>query len=283
MTEAPRLSYSIAKTLLTCPAKAWLEHRLLGGKKKEPTKSMDTGKVLEALITGAEPGVAVIHKDSFRTKEAKEARDAAYADGLTPMLAREYDGLLEAAEQLTPKILRTMGDFSDWQFQQRHEWTAQGCECSGVLDAVDLAGAAYHIVDFKSTADASPDGCERAISRFGYQIQQAAYIDAVETAHPRLAGRGNFTFIFFETVPPYCVLPVQLDGVGKDLGRRKWARAKRVWSACLEADEWPGYAPAGHIHIAETKPWDLSNFTDEPDRDEGGNLTHNDLEHLFQS
>jgi len=275
--ETPRLSYSIAKVLLSCPAKAYLEHRKLGNQRKEPTPAMDRGTVIERMITGAEDGVAVIHANNFQPKAAQEARDAAKSDGRIPMLAREYEDLLVAAEKLTPQVFGALGGFAGWQFQQRHEWESSGCACSGSIDAVRVDADSYAIADFKSAADASPDACQRAKEKYGYDIQHAAYIDAIETAHPQLAGRGSFLFIFFELSPPYCVTPVQLDGLSSDLGRRKWARAKQVWTECLSRDEWPGYLPPGEVFTATAKPWELEKFTNEPPRDEEGNLTHEDI------
>lgn len=275
--ETPRLSYSVAKRLLDCPIKAYMHHRLLGGVDSEPTTATDKGTVIESLITGEPDNVAVISAASFRTKDAQAARDDARANGLTPMLAKDYEALVQAADQLRPKIAGTMGGFDGWQFQHRVEWQSGGVECSGYIDALRVEQDAYTVVDFKSTVDAHPLSIQRTVTRYGYDIQCAAYVDAIETLHPQLAGRGAFMFIFFELSPPYCVTPVYLDGALRDLGRRKWRKAQRDWKACLEHDVWPEYVPPGEVYICEGKPWDLEAYAEEPERDEEGKMTHADI------
>ena len=51
--DSPSLSASIAQTIvLESPAHAWLQHPRFGGKQIEPTKEMDRGTLVHALLLG---------------------------------------------------------------------------------------------------------------------------------------------------------------------------------------------------------------------------------------
>src|SRR5262245_35492153 len=85
--ERPSLTQSIAKTLITkSPLHAWTEHPRLGGVRREPTREMDDGKILDALLLSGGDGLEIIEAPDFRTKDARARRDAAKAAGKTPIL-----------------------------------------------------------------------------------------------------------------------------------------------------------------------------------------------------
>jgi hypothetical protein len=181
----PRLNQSIAKLLLQCPSKAWLHHPDLGGQDTGDTTAMADGRLFEALICGAVlDGFAVLDFDSYRTKAAQEARNAAISAGMTPVLAEKLEAHRPAAEAIAAKIdkqlaLNGLPTLNQYTQQPYMEWTCAetGAPCKGTPDLVH----GNVIVDLKKAASAHPDDLGRTVFRYGLDIQQAAYTEAVET------------------------------------------------------------------------------------------------------
>ena len=261
--EVPRLSPSIAKVLIECPLKAWHQHRLLGGGVSQGTDQMTTGKLFERLITGVDEGdIVALPFNDFRTNAAKEAKAEAEANGMVAVLEYKLELLRNEAAIIREKIVARVPDWEGAVNQMRVEWNARGCDCSGVIDQASIRDTSYTLFDLKSTACASIQGAERSASRFGYDIQFAAYTQAVETLNPHLAGRGDMFFIFYETTPPYCVTPTRLDGGVRSLGGSKWQKAQRIWRECMESGVWPEYVPDGDYAELTCKPWELEGMED---------------------
>ena len=97
-------------------------------------------------------------------------------------------------------------------------------------------------IDVKTITSADPGTCSRHAYNFGYDIQCAAYTEAITAIKPEWAGRLEFIFLFCELEPPYAVVPRRPDNAMLELGRRRWQRAKEVWKDCLARGAWPGYA-----------------------------------------
>lgn len=257
--ETPRLHQSTAKTLIRCPKRAWLEHPMLGGQRHESTAAMLDGCLFERLITGyGIDEIEVIDADSFRTKAAQEQRDAALAARRMPVLASKFEGLSRSAGIIAEKLVERIPEWADAQDQVYLEWESNGVLCAGTLDRLLLADDTYTIIDLKSTADAYPDACARTVTKYGYDIQEAAYREAIETLHPRLAGRGQFVFAFYETQEPYCVTPCVTTGQMQRLGRARWDRAKALWRECMASGVWPEYVSQGEYALLDCRPWDLT-------------------------
>ena len=268
--EIPRLSPSIAGLVNECPLKAWTKHRLLGGVQSDSTAAMDEGKLFERLVTGhGINDLAVLDYDDWRIKAAQEARRDAIAAGLIPVKAKDINGALQAAQIIRAKMEAHIGQsFDAVDHQVRFEWESDGCACSGVLDCLIVEENRVRIFDLKKTQSANPKDLERSITRYGYHIQQAAYIEAVEFFYPHLVGRVSFEFLFYETSEPYCVTPARLDGGLRMLGQSRWDAAKARWRDCIMNDSWPEYSAAnlqdGAV-VLSAKPWDLNDIGDTTD------------------
>lgn len=240
--QVARLSPSIAKLLLVSPAKAYLHHRLLGGKETATTDAMTTGKLLERFICGhGLDDIDQIDAPDFRTKEARILRDASIAAGRIPCIAEKYEQMAAVGGAIRTKVEMQIGTLNVWQFQPRFEWTDGTQNYSAVLDGlhIDEAAGKYYIYDLKVTQSLSKHDLERTVSRYGYDLQAAAYIEAVEAAYPLLVGRGEFRFIFYQATEPYCVTIATLDGSYKLVGNGRWEKAKALWNACMTSGEWP--------------------------------------------
>lgn len=280
--EVPRLSPSIAKILLQrSPIHAWQAHRLLGGTKKQASAEMDEGRLIEAILfdLGLD-AITLIDADSFRTKEAQQARDKAILEGRIPVLQRKYEEAEEAAKPMFAALAKKGIDLSIGEKQKRLEWQSlnpqnpdpsRGVACSGVLDQLILdpkAGRAI-IRDLKTTDNAHPRAIQRKMMDMGYDLQHEAYLEAVQTCYPDYAGRVEFEFIYIEREAPYAVTVARLAGSMQEVGQRRWTRAVNTWGQCLATNRWPDYSTIP-VRI-EALPWQLTQEAeqelDEQERD----------------
>jgi hypothetical protein len=266
MTELACLSPTIASTLLNYSAlHAWQEHSKLGGLKREPTPAMDRGKILESIIFKTESkDLVIIDAPDFRKDDAKAARDQAREEGKIPVLSEKLSEWHEVGNAIIQSLHEVDWslDAGEWILQERLEWESEGCPCKGFLDA----RRGEVIVDLKCVEDARPWHVQRILPDYGYDLQHAAYTEGVETLHPELAGRTKFIFLFCEINPPYAVLPAPLAGSFRDLGKRKWDRAKRLWAECLRTNIWPSYPTDYRIAAL---PWQVEQGEDPQPTEEG--------------
>ena len=98
MTEAeyhahPALSYSVGKLLLRSP-----QHYLHRLANREESTEFDIGHVIHGLVLGIGSDVVEIPHDSYRTKEARALRDAAYTEGKVPIKTADLQPARDAAE-----------------------------------------------------------------------------------------------------------------------------------------------------------------------------------------
>ena len=263
--DCPSLSVSIAKKLIIdCPLRAWKAHPKLGNKPDDPTDAMDFGTVVHSKLSGVATSICVIEADDFRTKAAQQKRDEARANFQVPILARK----IPHAEYAADAIRRCCG-LSDpifplnGKWEQVIVWESHGVLCRAMLDHL---GDGY-IFDLKVTSNANPSDGHLAghIHDMGYDIQSAAYIEAVESVRPELVGRVGFYFGFVEPTEDHLCSLVKLDEAMLELGRMRWRRAKRIWNECLSTNHWPGYPPG--VHLISPRPWDM-----QQEEMESGNL-----------
>lgn len=253
----PRLHQSIASVLVNqSPLHAW--YKAFGGEVQEWDDARNMGTLCHKLLLGGKDIIAIEAKD-WRTNAAKEARDTALSDGKIPVLSQK----LAIAHELKDKVLDALvsyGIILNGESEKYVEWTtAGGCECAGTID--HWLRPQHAILDFKFTlASASPDSCARLMVGGGADIQSAAYVQAVETLHPVLAGRVKSIFVYVEMEAPHAITLVRPGGMMRQLGASKWARACETWMRLLEEygteRPWPAYSS----DIVEVNPpvWAMS-------------------------
>lgn len=253
MNDIPRLHQSIAHILVNkspAHAKRAIDYRT------EPSPAMERGLIIDRLLFGCGREIAVIEADAYRTNAAKAARKEALDAGKIPVLRdslQEYEETVSAIRS----ALSAQGVEFTGESQVYLKWTApSGIECGGTLDHLQRGPSFATIYDLKTTACAHPSAITRSIVDHGYDIQHAAYVEAVETVYPQYAGRVSMEFLFVETEPPYAVQIASLAGSMAELGRRKWERAQRLWRECHRRGHWPGYS-GGNVVSIEAKPWQL--------------------------
>lgn len=237
----PALSSTQARKLLESPARyRWDRDH------PQPAKdAFDLGSAVHAKVLGTGWGVAVLDFDDYRSKAAREARDAARAAGDVPVLAHDYVEVEAMAEAVlahpTARVL----------FEQ--DGTAEasvfatdpdiGVELRARFDFLpDLSGRNPIAVDLKTTGkSASPEGFAKTVANFGYDVQEGHYDDTLLLATDQ---QIPFVFVVVETTAPYLVGVHQLDVVWRDMGHAKARRARQIYAECTATDTWPGYPTA---------------------------------------
>ena len=240
--KTPLFSYSVAKTINSKSAyHAYLEHPLLGGEKSVPTKAMDKGNIIHGLLLGSGQEVVIIQADSFRTNAAKAERDAAYETNKIPILEKDMDNINVAVACIKAYIqILAPYFFEPHESELSVRWEMDnGVKSQSRFDWIKPETGL--IIDLKTANDANPKNLDRKIIDFGYDIQEAMYLQAANKTWPDMAGRFKWEFIFVEPEPPYMVSVVETDSSMSWLGESKLKRAADKWKECLEYDLWPGY------------------------------------------
>lgn len=253
------LSSTGAKRLLppSCPARfRYLQtHR-------ETKHEFDIGHAAHRLVLGAGEPLAVVEAADWRTKAAKEQRDAARADGRVPILAEEYARVQEMAAALREHPVAAA------LFHPKHGKPEQSLfwvdDESGIwrrarLDWLPNPGGRMIVADYKTCASAAPAAVRRAVEAYGYHQQAAWYLDGI--AALKLADDAAFLFVFQETAPPHLVTVVELDFDALLVGRAKNRQAIDVYTQCVASGRWPGYGD--DIELISLPPW-----ADRPEREE---------------
>jgi len=253
-----RLSPSIASILLRrSPLHAWQRHRLGGAEEGEQTDATRRGRLIDAMLLGSGPKLEVINAKDWRTNAAKDQRDAAEAAGRIAVLVDKFEAATATVQAIRDRLVARGLEFRG-QSQVTQVWESDGCECKGVLDHLIMPDGI--IYDLKTCDDASDESITRSIVAYGADIQHAAYVEGVETNNPELAGLVKMRFIFVECEPPHAVNIRSLGGSLRELGARKWKRAKASWAACVRSRQWPGYENTAPL---EAKPWQLAEEMDQ--------------------
>ena len=245
------LSPSIAATLLQrSAARAWREHSKGGGEQRDATEPMRRGKLLDRLLfqTGAE--IVIVDAPDWRTKVAQSAREEAENRGAIAVLAGKHEEALATANEIRAALFDRGIDLAKGRAQHRVVWDSAGVACKGFLDVLFIDDGEATIYDLKITDDASPGAIKLD---FRSSLQHAAYIEAIETLHPELAGRVTMRFVYAE--PDGDLTIAEPDGPLRSLGSSRWRRAVALWGECLAMGTFPGYPR--DVYRIEGKPWEL--------------------------
>lgn len=260
--KVPSLDPTTAHILLSqSPRHAFYAHPRLGGEKREPSRFMDSGSLVHALLLDKGKNCDVIPFDSFRKKEAQELRDAAHEAGRIPVLAEEMDRAQSICEDLRNDMKDNGIILEGGQAEMMIQWTEEAdnghpVQCKGMLDYWQPDTAT--IYDLKCVTFGRPEACQANSIKRSDVIQVNAYMSAIASLHPELMGRLNFVFLFAECLGasgtlkktrPYCVSPLQPDGMLRGMSEMKWQQAINRWEECLRLKRWPGYASDGIISM----------------------------------
>ena len=208
-----------------------------------PKREFDLGHAAHKLVLGEGEEIVVTEHDDWRTKAAREERDEIRATGAVPLLSHEGEQVQAMAEAIRqhpdagPLFAPGMG------IPERSiYWTdpATGIRCRVRPDWLIIRPEVTAIVDLKTTTDASPDACSKAIESYSYHQQGALYIDGVQAAG--LAPEGaRFFFAFQSKKAPYLVTVRELADQDQDIGRARNEKALRLYADCVATGQWPDW------------------------------------------
>jgi hypothetical protein len=231
------LSVTSSKLLLppSCPA-------LFKHAREHPhaaTKAMDLGTVVHGLVLGTGQEVMVLEWDDYRTKAAKEARDYYAAKGKLPMLAKEY-AEAQAIAQAVKEHDVAGGLFAEgdaevsgfWQDPETGIWLRMRTDWTTHFGSPT-------IVDFKTTADVSPDEFARSAAKYGYHRQDPHYRDGLAADLECDPDEIDFVFVAVDVNAPHLVMVYRLDDEAVSLGREQNKIAREIYRDCTESGNWP--------------------------------------------
>ncbi|UOQ57211.1 PD-(D/E)XK nuclease-like domain-containing protein [Leucobacter allii] len=239
--HAPKdeLSSTGAKLILDAPAR--FKHVVLDGN-QEHKDSYDLGSIVHAKVLGTGWGVEVLDFENWRTKASQEAKAAARAAGLIPMLRHE----VEKPNAIAEAVLANRDAAALFERDGASEVSAFAtCPETGVRVRARADRFCGPIVDLKTTAgSAKPEDFARTAFKFGYDLQDAMYEDVFRWAS---GWDDEFKFVVVETRAPYLVSVCTLRSDFIDMGRDKALKARRVYAECMAAGIWPGYPSGEHV------------------------------------
>lgn len=246
----PSLSSTIAKILLAqTPLHAWTASpRLNPDWEPKDSKTFDIGRAAHRATLGAGsdfcaiPDEILASNGAASTKAAKDFIAEARKAGLTPLKSEEVEQIEAMRVKICEKLAANKIVLDPADSEVAVLGQIEGMWCRAMIDNAPN-DPRVPLYDFKTTTDASPEAATRAVMNYGYDIQAAHYLDTWKavTGEDRL-----FRFIFQEKTAPYEVSVVEVGPDSLMMARKKIARARAMWANCLNADDWPGYAPGVH-------------------------------------
>lgn len=236
----PGVGSTTLKTLAKHPPAVYRHHM----DHPEHKAAYDIGTAAHSLILEDDTsGLSIVNADDWRSKAAREEREAAYTEGTVPLLAKEF-AVVEAmcdAVMAHPHASRLLtGHVAERSYFAEIGGAEAKCRADAVHEGI---GA---VVDLKTTTDADPAEFGRTAYGFGYHQQVAWYQDVIQAV---TGFAPAFYFVLVEKTAPYLVSVVELTPEFVDYGREANARALTIYQQCQESGEWPGYTDPALVEI----------------------------------
>jgi hypothetical protein len=213
-----------------------------------PKPEYDFGHVAHKLILGVGEVIDEIDADTWRGKEAGEARERAWAAGHIPILSKDLAKAREMAKRVhdhpVAAALLSVGDpevtgyWTDRATNVRLRWRA---------DWLHPGRNRLIIVDYKTTKNAHPASFHRSVADYRYHQQDAFYRDGVIANE--IDADPLFLFIAQEKTPPFLVSVHECRDWQVERGRALNRKAIDLYARCRERNDWPGYGDG--IHTVE--------------------------------
>lgn len=249
----PSLNHSMLKLLQArSPYHVWRSHpRLDGSAPRESTKAMEFGSLVHEILFGAGKQVAMLDFKDFRTKEAKDARAAAEAEGKIVVRPGEYAAAMAVASSVRPR-LPTYDAERDGEVTMI--WQHAGFWFRAMVDLI-VDGELFDL----KTSSAPIRNFERTVAQWRYDTQAAFY----SWGYHCLTGMWpKFTFVAVESDSPFAVQQFSLHPDWLEHAHQRNEIGIGTWMTCLESNTWPGYAD-GVTTLRKPKWLDFANESEE--------------------
>lgn len=230
------LSASGAKLLVECPAK--FQYRREAG--EQNTDYFDFGRAAHTMLLGKGAEIAVLDYSDRRSKAYKEDEAGARAAGMTPLLRSAYDQAVTLVNAVTNHpAAKALLDL-DGPTEQAFIWHDLCWRRAKLDKRGELPDGRPVIIDFKTAADASPDGFMKSSASYAYFQQDCFYRDAARAllGHPDPA----FVFVVTEKEPPHVTGVYELTASYRAIGDHLNEIAVARFMHGQATGEWPGYS-----------------------------------------
>ena len=186
--------------------------------------------------------IVVIEAGDYRTSSAREARDAARADGKVPLLPYQYDIVGAVAGSIRAHPIASQA-FHGGEAEVTLIWhdRGTGVPCKARPDYLPAHGR--WIVDLKTAASANPRSWRDQAFRLGYHARAAWYLDGAEAVLGQVP--EEYWFVLVEKEPPYLVSVVSFDEQALAWGMIANRKACHRFAYAAAANDWPGYRDPG--------------------------------------
>ena len=248
----PSLSSTMAKTIVSGEAgparlREVMEH---GGEHKAV---FDFGSAAHEKVLGRGQGVEVLDFPAWTTKASREARQAVWDAGGTPVLAKDAAQVDAMAEAILSNPvageLFTRGKGAP----ELSMFTIDEVTGRWQRGRLDFLADRHTIVDFKTTGQSAERSQWIKHSwDYGYHLQAADYLD-MAISLDLVDEDAVFLHVVQETKPPYLLGIYQVSAEQLAEGRRLMRRALDLWDRCLTLDEWPAIPAA--IQMSQLPGW----------------------------
>lgn len=231
------------------------------------SENLELGSAAHTVVLGKGDTIEVIDAPDWKTKAAREARDAARAEGKIPMLPHDYAVVCEmaAAIKAHPFAAKLLAG-NHGAPERALFWRDGSIMRRALLDWLRTPNPNRRtiVTDYKTACAADDESFAKSMHNYGYHQQAAWYLDGVEALG--LLGNGEppvFLFIVQEKKAPYLVNVVQPDDDSIKIGRHLNRQAIAAYKECTESGVWPGYGtepklislPAYVTRQYEKEPW----------------------------
>ena len=216
------------------------------GDVQKDTKSQKLGTLVHSLLL--EPHT-IMQRYRVTRLEREDARSKAWQEE-----AAAHPGKIMVKQPIFDQAMRMVDAIFRWSsvarelllspddvaIEQSFWWVdpESGLLCRG---RADVAHNSFQVLlDVKSARDASTEGFRRAVREFGYNIQNAQYVDGWP-----LAGGWKpvaMVFIVVEPVDPYLTANYELQPDDIADGRSEIRRLIGIYQECDKNNFWPGYS-----------------------------------------
>jgi hypothetical protein len=238
----PALSCSGAKRILSpgCPALFAYEREHGRPDKRE----FDEGHAAHQQILGTGAPITVLDAYDYKKPATQQAAKDVRAAGGIPVHRKQWKMVTEMRNALrrhpvVGKLFdpdRGRAEVSLFWHDERYG-VDRKCRLDWLPNIVE--GQSLIIPDYKTTTSASPESLSRSVANFGYHMQHAWYVDAVEAV---LGVSALFVFVAQEKSPPYLVTPFEIDQNGVETGRAKNDAALEMFADCTSSGFWPSWS-----------------------------------------
>ena len=279
---APSLSSSIAKLLVRkTPRHAWQAHPRFGGVDIDPTRVMDDGSAVHAMMLGYSHlieslrtvyGPKTKRKEligepvrDYKTEAAAEERDEIRGMGKIPVLYHRLPGLIRCKTEATRQIEIAddgPGFLAPGSSEVCIVWREDDVWLRCLVDRLpdDPRLPPY---DLKCTEmSAAPGAWERRL-QLEYAFQDAFYRRGIKAA--RGIEPEPMRFIVIELEPPHGVVINAALPALRTIAEAEVERAIQRWRRCVRADDWPLYPP--HTAWVDAPSWMLMAAEDAAERE----------------